>query len=79
MALFSSRGWGTQDGVRKIFHDLGLVAEVCFRYGGWTPLELEGLTLEAVQFRKRDQWKPMPLADVPPRVFSEACAMLTLW
>jgi hypothetical protein len=71
MALFGSRGWGTQDGVRKIFHDLGLVAEVTFRFGGWTPLELEGLTLEGVQFRKRDQWKPMPLADVPPRAFSE--------
>jgi hypothetical protein len=71
MALFGSRGWGTQDGVRKIFHDLGLVAEVSFRSGAWTPLELEGLTLESVEFRKRDRWEPMPLTDVPPRVFSE--------
>jgi HEAT repeat protein len=71
MALFGSRGWGTQDEVRKIFHDLGLVAEVSFRSGAWTPLELEGLTLEGVSFRKRDEWKPMPLVDVPPRVFSE--------
>ena len=71
MALFGSRGWGTQDGVRKLFHDLGLVAEVSFRSGAWTPLELEGLTLEGIEFRKRDEWKPLPLADVPPRVFSE--------
>jgi HEAT repeat protein len=71
MALFGSRGWGTQEGVRKIFHDLSLVAQVAFRSGAWTPLELEGLTLEHVEFRKRDEWKPMPLADVPPRVFSE--------
>jgi HEAT repeat protein len=71
MALFGARGWGTQDGVRKIFHDLGLVAQVLFRSGAWTPLELEGLTLEQVEFRKRDEWKPMSLADVPPRVFSE--------
>ena len=27
------RGWGTQEGVAKIFHDLGLVAEVSFRWG----------------------------------------------
>lgn len=71
MALFGSRGWGTQDGVRKIFHDLGLVAEVSFRWGGFTPLELEGLTLEGVQFRKRDAWTLIPLVEVPPRVFSE--------
>ena len=71
MALFGVRGWGTQDGVRKIFHDLGLVAEVSFRWGGFTPLELEGLTLEGVQFRQRDAWKPMPLVEVPPRMFSE--------
>jgi HEAT repeat protein len=71
LALFGSRGWGTREGVRKIFHEVGLVAEVSFRSGAWTPLELEGLTLEGVSFHKRDEWKPMPLADVPPRLFSE--------
>jgi HEAT repeat protein len=71
MALFGSRGWGTQDGVRKIFHDVGLVAEVSFRWGAFTPLELEGQTLDGIEFRKREQWNPMPLTDVPPRIFSE--------
>jgi hypothetical protein len=71
MALWGGRGWSTRDGVSKTFHDLGLTCEVSFRYGGGTPLEVEGLTLEGVEFRKRGEWKPIPLTDVPPRVFSE--------
>lgn len=77
-ALFATRGWGTRDGVWRTFHDAGLTASVSFK-GGWlTPLEVEGLTLEGVQFTKRGDWKPVSLADVPPRVFSEAMRDLDL-
>ena len=42
-----------------------------FRYGFGTPLEVEGLTLDAVRFYRKDDWKPLPLSAVPPRLFSE--------
>lgn len=71
MALWNSRGWHTQDEVVKIFHDLSLIAEVTFQYDYGTAAEIEGLTVEDVRFRKRDEFKPMKLADVPPSVFSE--------
>jgi hypothetical protein len=71
MALFGSRAWGTRDGVSKTFHDVGLTASVSFRFGGWTPLEVEGLTFEGVQFARRGEWQPIPLKQVPPRIFSE--------
>ena len=72
MALWGSRGWHTQDEVFKIFHETGLIAEVNFQYDVGTAAEIEGLTLDTIQFRHRDEYKPMPLADVPPRIFSEA-------
>jgi hypothetical protein len=78
MALFGSRGWATRDGVAKTFHDIGLTAVVSFRSGAWTPLEMEGLTLEGIEFRGRGEYRPIPLADVPPRVFSEAMRDLDL-
>ena len=35
-------------------------------------MEVEGLTIDSVEFRRRDDYRPLKLADVPPRVFSEA-------
>src|SRR5690606_1795740 len=49
----------------------GLVASLDY-VGGWgSPLDVEGLTVETLSFRKRDQYEPLQLKDVPPRVFSE--------
>ncbi len=71
MALWNSRGWSTQDEVCKIFHDLSLIAEVSFQYTYGTAAEIEGLTIEAVQFRKRDDYRPLKLSSLSPIVFSE--------
>ncbi|MFO0926452.1 MAG: DUF5724 domain-containing protein [Gemmataceae bacterium] len=71
MALWGSRGWATSDEISKTFHDAGIVAEVFFRHHGWTPAQVEGLTLEAVRFRRRGEFKVLPLEEVPPRLFSE--------
>jgi hypothetical protein len=71
LALWGQRGWSSQEGVWKTFHDAGLIASVEFAYGGGTPLEVEGLTIEGVEFRRRDELKPLKLIDVPPRIFSE--------
>ena len=72
MALWGQRGWHTQEGVWKTFFDVGLTVSVNFQYGGGTPLEVEGLTIGGVEFRPRDDYRPLKLADVPPRIFSEA-------
>ena len=71
MALWNSRGWNTQDQVVKIFHELSLIAEVSFQYNYGTAAEIEGLTLESVEFRKRDEYKPLKLDSIPARLFSE--------
>jgi hypothetical protein len=71
LALFGQRGWNTQDGIFKVFHGAQLTASVDFQLGIGTPLEVEGATLAGVSFRRRDEWKPLPLADVPARLFSE--------
>jgi hypothetical protein len=41
-------------------------------------LDVEGLTIEHLHFYHRDDWKPMPLAEVPPRIFSEVMRDLDL-
>ncbi|MGG6265687.1 DUF5724 domain-containing protein [Leptolyngbya sp. AN03gr2] len=80
IALFGQRGWiATPDeGVRRTFHAEGIVAEVEFQYGYYTPLEVEGLTLEGVRFYRRDEWKPLPLVEVPPLLLSEVLRDLDL-
>lgn len=71
LALWNSRGWNTQDEVFKTFHDLSLVADVGFQWNYGTAAEIEGLTLETVSFRPRDEYKPLKNSAVPPIVFSE--------
>jgi hypothetical protein len=71
LALFGSRGWNTGDGIFKVFHDAELTAAVHFQSGIGTPLEVEGATLAGVSFTRRDEWKPLSLSSVPPRLFSE--------
>ncbi len=78
LALFGNRGWNTQDGVFKIFHDLELTAHVDFQSGVTTPLEVEGWTLAGISFTRRDEWKPINLSGVPPRLFSEVMRDLDL-
>ncbi|QEG20675.1 DUF5724 domain-containing protein [Mariniblastus fucicola] len=71
MALWGSRGWNTQDEVFKIFHDCSIIASVSFQYSFGTAAEIEGLTMETVQFQDRDTYKMLKLSDVPGNVFSE--------
>ncbi|MGL4555117.1 MAG: DUF4132 domain-containing protein, partial [Gemmataceae bacterium] len=70
-ALFGSRGWATNDGVFKTFHDAGIIAEVYIEHHGWTAAEVEGLTFSSIRFRRRGEWTPMPLEEVPAVIFSE--------
>jgi len=81
MALLGKRGWisNPEDGdVRRTFHDCGLTAWVRFDYGFTTPAEVEGLTVDTVGFSRRGEWQPLPLEEIPPRVFSEVMRDLDL-
>ena len=72
-ALLGSRGWvsSPEEGVRRTFHSEGLSAWLEFQETYFTPADIEGLTLENVRFCKSGDWKPIAMAEVPPRVFSE--------
>ncbi len=80
IALFGQRGWisSPDEGLRRTFHKEGLIALVSFANGYYTPLEVEGLTIDRLNFYKRDEWKPISLADIPPRIFSEVMRDLDL-
>lgn len=80
LALLGQRGWVNhpEEGVRKVFHDAGLVARLSFEEGFFTPAEIEGLTLENVFFTRRDDGEAIKLEQLPPRLFSEAMRDLDL-
>ncbi|MHB8838822.1 MAG: DUF5724 domain-containing protein, partial [Gemmatimonadaceae bacterium] len=80
VALLGQRGWVShpEEGVRKTFHDADLIAWLGFEEGFFTPAEVEGLTFDVVRFTRRADHRPVPLSDVPPRLFSEAMRDLDL-
>ena len=81
IALLGGRGWVAkpEEGVRRTFHDLRLSAELWFQEPFFSPAEVEGLTLEAVRFtRSTGAREPVPIGEVPRRVFSEVMRDLDL-
>lgn len=80
-ALLNGRGWLIRhdEGVQRTFHERGIVATLGFLGDLLTPGEVEGVTVETVSFgRPGEWWKPLPLADIPPLVFSEVMRDLDL-
>jgi hypothetical protein len=80
LALLGQRGWvhHPEEGVRKVFHEAGVVAWLHFQESFYTPAEIEGLTLESVYFTSRQESDALQLAALPPRLFSEAMRDLDL-
>jgi hypothetical protein len=80
IALFGQRGWlsALGEGVRRTFHQAGIIATVSFANGYYTPMDVEGLTIDRLNFYKRDDSKAIPLTDIPPRIFSEVMRDLDL-
>ena len=80
LALLGQRGWvhHPEEGIRKVYHEPGLVAWLNFQEGFFTPAEIEGLTLESVYFTKRGEHQPLKLAELPPQLFSETMRDLDL-
>ncbi len=72
-ALWGRRGWAVDEyeNVWKMYHEEGLNVSIVFDDGITTPLEVEDLTIDKIQFRRGDEYKPLKLTDVPARVFSE--------
>jgi hypothetical protein len=72
-ALLGRRGWVVdreEGAVRRTFHDLRLHAWLELEFGGFGVTQTEGLTVAGVSFVSANSG-PVPLADVPGRVFSE--------
>lgn len=80
LALLGHRGWISQpeEGIRRTFHEFDLSVWLTFVNGYFSPIEVEGLTLEGVEFTKRGEWKPIELSQVSPLVFSEVMRDLDL-
>ncbi|WP_009632811.1 DUF5724 domain-containing protein [Synechocystis sp. PCC 7509] len=80
LALLGQRGWISQpeEGVRRTFHEFDLSVWLTFVDGYFSPTEVEGLTIEGVQFTRRGEWKPLELNQVSPLVFSEVMRDLDL-
>ena len=80
LALLGQRGWlnHPEEGVRKVFHEAGLVAWLHFQEPFNTPAEVEGLTLEGVFFTKRGEHEALKLEQLSPRLFSETMRDLDL-
>jgi hypothetical protein len=84
MALLGQRGWVTspEDATAtRTFHERGITASVEFLYGGGTPVEVEGLTVEGVCFFAAGDagWgHRVPLDALAPVVFSEVMRDLDL-
>ncbi|MFT4189818.1 MAG: DUF5724 domain-containing protein [Aeromicrobium sp.] len=78
--VFGSRGWVAdfESGLSRTFHQQKITVW-CHLVNGWgSPTEVEDATVEDVTFHPAGEWRPMPLSEVPPRVFSEAMRDLDL-
>jgi hypothetical protein len=72
--VIGKRGWVSvpDEGMRKTFHNDGISAWITFLEAWFTPAEVDGLTVSHVAFTNRSDGSLMPLAQLNPRVFSEA-------
>ncbi len=78
--IFTSRGWVAdfEQGFSRTFQQQKITAW-CHLVNGWgSPTEVEDATIDDVTFHPAGKWQPLPLADVPARVFSETMRDLDL-
>ncbi|MCA9280871.1 MAG: DUF4132 domain-containing protein [Phycisphaeraceae bacterium] len=80
LALFKQRQWifSPEEGIRKVFHDQGLIAGVDLQEHFYTPADVDGATIETISFHKRSEYKGVSISDLCPRLFSEAMRDLDL-
>lgn len=82
LALLKQRHWtfAPEEGVRKVFHDDNLIAEVTFQETFYTPAEIEDLAIDEISFirRKTERYQRIRLEKIPARLFSEVMRDLDL-
>lgn len=80
LALLGTRNWVVkpEEGVSRTFHEEGLTARLRLQEAFYSPADVEGLTLEDVIFTAKGEFKPLDLASIPPRLFSETMRDLDL-
>ncbi len=73
VALLRSRGWtvNRDEGLQKVFHRHGFMATMYAMADWFSPADVEAPTLEYVCFHSLKDYKPLPMAEIPPVVFSE--------
>jgi hypothetical protein len=73
VALLKTRGWTVdyEEGLQRVYHKENLIVKMYAMADWFSPSEIEAPTLETVQFYRRDNYKPVDLAEVPPVIFSE--------
>ncbi|MCC5787726.1 MAG: DUF4132 domain-containing protein [Phycisphaerales bacterium] len=73
LALLKSRGWvaSHEDGVRRVFLEEGVIAELWAGSMIFTPGWVEDPVVEGVRFCRKGDYQTLPASKVPPRVFSE--------
>jgi hypothetical protein len=80
LSLLAGRGWiaHPEAGVRRPFHDAGLSASLTFLGGVIAPADVEAPTIDKIRFTHIGDDNAVPLATVPPRIFSEVMRDLDL-
>jgi hypothetical protein len=81
LALLGKRGWladHEEGSVSRVFHRAAVVARLTSTSGFLTPAEVELPTIDRVVFTGRGDYVAIPVASVPPVVFSEAMRDLDL-
>ncbi|QWX84836.1 DUF4132 domain-containing protein [Cellulophaga sp. HaHaR_3_176] len=73
VALLRGRGWTVshEDGLQKVYHKLGFMATMYAMADWFSPADIEAPTLEHIVFYSLENYKPIPLKEVPSVVFSE--------
>ena len=73
VALLKSRGWTVdyEDGLQKVYYKENMIATMYAAADWFSPADTEAPTLETVHFFDRKTREAIPLADVPPVLFSE--------
>lgn len=73
VALLRSRGWtvNREDGLQKVYHKRGFMVTIYAMADWFSPADVEAPTLEYVCFHSLKDYKPLPMTEIPPVIFSE--------
>ncbi|WP_172253829.1 DUF4132 domain-containing protein [Saccharibacillus deserti] len=73
VALLRGRGWTVsyEEGLQKVDYGRNVIATLYAMADWFSPADTEAPTLEQIQFSDRRTHKPLPLAGLPPVLFSE--------